>query len=120
MKVVLVVDDEPLIRQLIESVLLDEGYGVLVANSGMRMLQTLETAQPDVILLDVMMPNGDGREAFRTLRSHDHLRDIPVVMMSAGVGSHLLDPAITAFMPKPFDLDILIATVERAIAASGG
>lgn len=118
MKTVLVVDDEPLIRQLIETVLLDEGYTVLIANSGSRMLQTLETARPDAILLDVMMPNGDGREAFKIMQTHAQFRHIPVVMMSAGVGAHALDPAITAFIPKPFDIDMLIETVARVVAVN--
>lgn len=117
MTLVLVVDDEPLIRELIESVLVDEGYHVQVAGSGRGLLTLLETADPDLILMDVMMPDGNGRDTFRCLQGDCRLRSIPVVMMSAGITARALDPRIAGFLPKPFDLALLLAIVARTVGA---
>jgi DNA-binding response OmpR family regulator len=65
--------------------------------------------------MDVMMPGGDGREAYRALRSQSDLPAVPVVMMSAAVHPHGLDPTIAAFLPKPFALDQLLATVNGLV-----
>ena len=119
MTLVLVVDDEPLIRELIESVLVDEGYRVHVAGSGRGLLKLLETTEPDLILMDVMMPDGNGRETFRSLQGDPRLKAIPVVMMSAGVTAHTLDPGIAGFLPKPFDLSVLLAIIDRTVKPHG-
>jgi len=71
--------------------------------------------RPDLVLMDVMMPGIDGREAYQQLRSNPEHRDIPVVMMSAGVRPIRLDPSIAGFMAKPFDLTQLIELVTRLI-----
>jgi two-component system response regulator VicR len=114
-KRVLVVDDEPVIRHVIEDILRDEGYEVVLASGGHRMLDVLESVVPDLVLLDVMMPEGDGREAARWMQAQQHLRHIPVVMMSAGIAVDQLDTPHRAFLPKPCDLDILLATVQQVI-----
>ncbi len=119
MTLVLVVDDEPLIRDLIEAVLVDEGYHVQVAASGQGLLKLLRTTDPDLILMDVMMPDGNGQETFRDLQGDSRLRGIPVVMMSAGVAAHSLDPGIAGFLPKPFDLALLLAVIDRTIRPDG-
>ena len=115
MKWVLVVDDEPSILQLISDLLRDEAYGVLVARSGREMLTVLETERPDLILLDVMMPDGDGREALHLMQAQPQLRDIPVVMMSAGVDRQQVRELATTFLAKPFDLEDLLRTVVDTI-----
>lgn len=115
MKRILVVDDEPPIRQVIGDLLGDEGYGVLYASSGRSMLKLLETERPDLVLLDLMMPNGDGWEALRTMRAQAQLRAIPVVIVSDGVGPRAHDSVSVPFLTKPFDLEQLLAAVTQAI-----
>ena len=115
MKTVLVVDDEPGLRAVVRAVLDNEGYAVLEAAHGKAMLELLARERPDLVLLDVMMPGGDGREAFRELRTRADLADVPVVMMSAAVRPDGLDPSIAAFLRKPFDLDHLLALVANFI-----
>jgi len=115
MKRVLVVDDEPPIRQMIGDVLGDEGYGVLVASSGRGMLTVLETEQPDLILLDLMMPDGDGWEVLQTMQAQPQLRAIPVVIVSSGFLPHRLDGVVAPFLFKPFDLEQLLSAVTQAI-----
>ena len=118
MKTVLVVDDEPGLRAVVRAILDDEGYAVLEAPHGPAMLALLAQAHPDLVLLDVMMPGGDGRDAYRELRTRADLPDVPVVMMSAVVQPDGLDPSIAAFLRKPFDLDHLLALVAHLIGPS--
>ncbi len=118
MKTVLVVDDEPALRAVLRAVLDDEGYAVLEAAHGPAMLELLARKRADMVLLDVMMPGGDGREAYRHLRARADLPDVPVVMMSAAVQPDGLDPSIAAFLRKPFDLDDLLTLVTDLIGPS--
>ncbi len=115
MKTVLIVDDEPVVRAVVRDVLSEEGYAVVEAPDGRTMLEILARESPDLVLMDVMMPGVDGREAYRILRSREDLPDVPVVMMSAAAKEDRLDPTIAAFLPKPFDLDRLMETVVGLI-----
>ncbi|MEY3868855.1 MAG: hypothetical protein RLZZ338_2746 [Cyanobacteriota bacterium] len=80
---VLVVDDEPNNFDVVEFILFTEGYKLNYATSGAKALTFLETSQPDVILLDVMMPEMDGIEVCRQIKAHPLWRYIPVVMVTA-------------------------------------
>ncbi len=117
-KTVLVVDDEPVLRTIVREILHEEGYAVIEAADGRGMLEIMARERPDLVLMDVMMPGVDGREAYRQLRSHPEHRDIPVVMMSAAVKPHGLDPTIAGFVAKPFDITDLIGLVARLIGHS--
>jgi len=114
-KTVLVVDDEPVLRTIVREILHEEGYAVIEAADGRVMLEIMARQRPDLVLMDVMMPGVDGREAYRQLRSRPEHSDIPVVMMSAAVPAHGLDPSIAGFMAKPFDLTQLVELVVRLI-----
>ena len=115
MKTVLVVDDEPVLRTIVREVLHEEGYAVIEAADGRGMLEMMERERPDLVLMDVMMPGVDGREAYRQLRSRPEHRDIPVVMMSAAIQPHGLDPTIAGFVAKPFDITDLVGLVARLL-----
>ena len=115
MKRILVVDDEPFIQQLLRDILEDEGYAVLLASGGRRMLELLKTEVPDLILLDVMMPDGNGREALLLMQAQPQLRDIPVVVMSAGLSQHEMTIESAAFLGKPFELEHLLQLIEDTI-----
>jgi diguanylate cyclase len=114
-KTVLVVDDEPVLRTIVREILHEEGYAVIEAPDGRVMLEIMARQRPDLVLMDVMMPGVDGREAYRQLRSRPEHSDIPVVMMSAAVPAHGLDPSIAGFMAKPFDLTQLVELVVHLI-----
>src|SRR5215212_7282264 len=114
-KTVLVVDDEPVLRTIVREILHEEGYEVIEAPDGRVMLEMMAKERPDLVLMDVMMPVVDGREAYRQLRLRPEHRDVPVVMMSAGVRPIKLDPSIAGFMAKPFDLSQLVDLVARLI-----
>jgi CheY-like chemotaxis protein len=114
-KNVLVVDDEPVIREVVADVLRDEGYAVASVGDGKMALDYLGRETPDLILMDVMMPGMDGRQAYVAMRSRPDLPNVPVVMMSAAIDLARLDPSIAGYLPKPFDLDDLVDLVERLI-----
>ena len=115
MKTVLVVDDEPAVRATLRAILEDEGYAVREAPHGRAMLEMLAREPVDLVLMDVMMPDGDGREAYRELRARPDLPDVPVVMMSAAIRPDGVDPTIAAFLQKPFELNHLLALVARLL-----
>lgn len=116
MSLVLVVDDEPMIRDLIAAVLEDTGYTVMTVESGRRLLDLLGSTVPDLVMMDVMMPDGGGRETFEAMQAADHLRAIPVILMSAAVAPQTLDQRITGFLAKPFDLTVLLAHVAHVVS----
>src|SRR3970040_2814212 len=80
---ILVVDDERKIRDLVRSSLEREGYTVLVADSGQGALEALERANPDLVVLDLMLPDVSGEEVARSVRSHS---DLPIIMLTAKAG----------------------------------
>jgi two-component system, NtrC family, sensor kinase len=80
---ILVVDDTPTNLQVLFDLLSDQGYRVAIAKNGETALQRLQTSQPNLILLDVMMPGIDGFETCQRLKSEPTTRDIPVVFMTA-------------------------------------
>jgi CheY-like chemotaxis protein len=109
----LVVDDELSILEALEDVLATEGYEVLTAHNGAEGLKRLGEALPDLVLLDLMMPVMDGREMLRRMREDPRLKDIPVIIMSAGRISDEERRAACATLPKPFDLDNLLRTLSE-------
>ncbi len=120
LKTVLVVDDEPVLRSIVREILHEEGYAVVEAADGQGLLEIMARERPALVLMDVMMPGVDGREAYRQLRSRPEHQDVPVVMMSAAVQSNGLDPSISGFLAKPFDLNRLVELVVRLIGHPHG
>jgi len=116
MSTILVVEDEPLIRDVLVAVLADEGYSVVTAGDGQAALEVLTREVPDLVLMDVMMPRLDGPATYRVIRSHAHLDQLPVILMSAVARPMDLDPAITAFLRKPFDVDDLLPLIESVLS----
>ena len=118
MSTILVVDDEPLIRDVVVDLLHDEGYAVVTADDGLAAVEMVQQEAPGLVLMDVMMPRMDGRAAFQAMREHAHGGGLPVVLMSAMVEPADLDPEITAFVRKPLDLDHLLTLIARLLTNS--
>ncbi|HEX5497788.1 MAG TPA: response regulator [Thermomicrobiales bacterium] len=116
-RTILVADDEADVRSLILALLEDEGYRVVVAANGRAAIEVVERRRPDLILMDIMMPTMDGREATRRLRARPESASIPIVLMSA-VTNESPQPGVQAFVAKPFDLDDLLATIDRLLDES--
>lgn len=114
MKRILVVDDELDIALAVRAVLEAEGYQADTAANGSECLEMLRHAQPDLLLLDVMMPLVDGFGVLEQMREEG--LQVPVVMMSAIRPDSRLDGyQIEAFLRKPFQLDALLDVVGRVL-----
>lgn len=81
-KTVLIVDDNPDIREIYQVKFKREGFATLTAGDGQECLELLETARPDVVLLDLQMPVMDGLETLRRMKADAELAQIPVVILS--------------------------------------
>lgn len=114
---ILIADDDRAIREALARALTLEGYEVLQANDGAAALQLVESAQPDVAVLDVMMPNVDGLTVCRVLRAEKNR--IPVLMLTARTETPDrvagLDAGADDYLPKPFDLDELLARLRALL-----
>jgi CheY-like chemotaxis protein len=117
---ILVVDDEPMVRQTLGQFLGDEGYTVEEAADGADALARVGEHRPDVILLDLMMPGMNGRQFLRALRDDPRYVDLPVVVMTAVRGLTVQPAAMGAseVVEKPFDVDDLLNKVALAIYRS--
>jgi two-component system chemotaxis response regulator CheY len=115
---VLVVDDDPDIRELLVSVLSDDGYEAESARNGRDALEVLDRWPADLIVLDLMMPVMDGWTFARRMKEK---WAIPFVVLSAAtdVERHAQEIGAADVIPKPFDLERLLPTIERAVAGGG-
>jgi DNA-binding NtrC family response regulator len=113
---ILIVDDDPRVRDVVAELLAEDGYQVRCAANGHEALAILASDEIDLVLSDVMMPQLDGPSFVRRLQAQGYHQ--PVVLMSAHVTSavHML-PDVT-FLPKPFDLDGLLRLVVRLLDGS--
>jgi UDP-3-O-acyl N-acetylglucosamine deacetylase len=116
-KTILVVDDEDGVRESVREVLTDEGYRVVDTADGARVLDIIKTERPELVLLDIWMPQVDGIGLLKEIKSHEP--EINVVMVSGHGNIHT---AVTAtkfgafdFIEKPVSLDGLLLTVQRAL-----
>jgi CheY-like chemotaxis protein len=118
---VLIVDDDDVIREALQTALEDAGLAVRTAEHGRAALETLDTWTPDLILLDLMMPVMDGW-AFREAQQKTPAASrIPVIVLSAAHGLTDIAEAVRAarVIPKPFDLDEVITAVFGILQRSG-
>ena len=113
---ILLVDDEPHIIELVQMYLQKEGYTVLSAGDGERALQTIAAMEPELIVLDLMLPKVDGWEVCRQVRAES---DVPIIMLTARdeavdkiVG---LELGADAYLTKPFNPRELVAWVKAVL-----
>lgn len=118
MAIILVVDDEVGIRELLSEILIDEGYDVRLAENATAARQVRNELRPDLVLLDIWMPDTDGISLLKEWHASGHL-NMPVVMMS---GHGTIDTAVEAtrfgafdFLEKPIALQKLLSTVQKAL-----
>jgi CheY-like chemotaxis protein len=114
---VLVVDDEPSIREVLADTLSEEGWSVVAAGDGKEAFKHLESGlRPTAIVLDIMMPRMNGHEFMEALRSDPRTGSIPVIQISAGRYSAI--PGIAARLEKPFRIERLLHLLDTyALAA---
>ena len=118
---ILVVDDERKIRDLVRSYLEREGYSVLLADSGQRALETSSRVAPDLVVLDLMLPDLSGEEVARSLRTAS---DVPIIMLTSKAKEEDrvagLRLGADDYLVKPFSPRELVARVEAVLRRAGG
>lgn len=115
--VVLVVDDSPTVRKIVQLTLNRERIHVVTAGDGLTALAAVSDTLPDLILLDIMLPHMDGYNICHLVRNNPEYRDLPIIMLSGkdGIFDRMRGKLAgsTEYMTKPFDSTELVQTVRR-------
>jgi len=117
-KKILVVDDEADIRKFLTTVLEKEGYQTFTAEDGVKALQIARQEKPDLVTLDLQMPNQTGTDFYRKLTRDKDLAGTPVIVISGLSGRHLAVKEPIAVFDKPIDPEEFLKAVEKALANS--
>lgn len=116
---VLIIDDDPSINELVCMALTNEGYVTYDALSGIRGYRVAKREQPDIIILDIMMPEMDGFEVFRKLKLDPETKRIPVMFLSALTTDDAIQKGLcmgaSGYITKPFNLEDLIKKVKEIL-----
>jgi DNA-binding response OmpR family regulator len=121
---ILVVDDDPVIQNLLALNFEMEGYSVATASDGAEALDSIAARRPDVVVLDVMMPKVDGIEVVRRMKADATTAAVPVLLLSARAQakdvSEGLEAGADAYMTKPFDPADLLDRVASLLNGTEG
>ena len=117
---VLVVDDDPNIRELLQVNLTAAGYAVAAATNGHEAVSAAEIRRPDLIILDIMMPGMDGWEVCKFIRDDPRFGNTRILMLTAKgtEKDRMIGRAIfkaDEYMVKPFDIDMLLKVIEKLL-----
>jgi CheY-like chemotaxis protein len=112
---ILVVDDEADVRAFLTAILAKEGYETVTAANGREALEIVRRTPPDLVILDLQMPQQTGTDFYRRLSQDRELRTIPIIVVSGLAGRHLAVSKPFAVFDKPIDPEEFAATVARAL-----
>lgn len=117
-KIIYLVEDSPEIREMIYFLLEGTGYSVFSCPSAKSLQDRLAVEFPDLIILDVMLPDGNGIQICNAIKSTHETSHIPVLLMSATINEAITKRQHLAedFIGKPFDIDDFVKKIERLIA----
>lgn len=116
---ILVVDDDVGNLRLVEGILSSNGYAVIKAINGEEALAKVKSESPDLIVLDVMMPEVNGYDVCYELRFNDNYEKIPIILLtirSQELGSELSDRVNIGYIPKPIDADLLLEKIDSLLS----
>jgi two-component system response regulator VicR len=121
---IMVVDDEPDVVDLVKLVLESDGFDVVTAYGGKEALDKIGQEMPDLVLLDIMMPQMDGWEVYSRIRASPRTKDTPVAMLTAKsqsidkmIGLHVVK--VDDYITKPFGRSELLERVKRILKEKG-
>jgi len=120
---VLIVDDDPVVRRMLQLSFESEGFNVVTAADGIEGLEAMRNDKPGVVVLDIMMPKLDGMKVMDELNGDDNLRGLPVILLSAKATSLDIDLGLKAgaadYITKPVDPIDLVDRVRSVLAKTG-
>jgi two-component system phosphate regulon response regulator PhoB len=118
MRRILAVDDDSDILEVLQYILEDSGFEVDTLTDGHLLLDKIKESQPDLILLDIMLGNLDGRDLCKIVKTQKDTSDIPIILVSA---SHDISGSLNQigapddFVSKPFDINALLRSINRQL-----
>ena len=119
LKNILVIEDNHAILDVITLILQSEAYIVNGLNKSADMMNHIDDFQPDLLILDIMLPDADGRELLTQIRNNPKTANIPVLMISAKYTAETIQHGLhkpNGFLAKPFDIDDLLDKIEGILA----
>jgi len=124
MATILIVEDNPATRELLREFLQGDGHTVLEASTGLEALTVAGVASPDLILLDLRLPDAHGFDLARRLRQQPRTATIPILALTAYPGDPgaeaLTDSGCTGYLTKPISLELLREALQHYLAGSEG
>ncbi len=119
-KVVVCIEDEPEMIDLVKLILGRKGFDLIGAVGGREGLETVRKLKPDLVLLDLMMPDMDGWEVYQQMKADDELKDVPVIVVTAKaqsidkvLGLHIAK--VDDYVTKPFGPQELLQSVNKVL-----
>ena len=123
-KTVMIVEDNELNMKLFNDLLRANGYATLPMRNGYEALETLEEHTPDLIIMDIQLPEISGLEVTRTIKQNESLRHIPVIAVTAfamkGDEERIRQGGCEAYLSKPISVASFIETVKRFVGEANG
>ncbi len=117
---IMIVDDDPYIVKYMLDILTDNGYATCSASDGTEALEVLKKEKPDLVTLDLEMPNEWGPRFYRKMSKDADFKKIPVIVISGLSGIHLAIPGAVASFKKPFDPNKLLETIRDTLEGKLG
>lgn len=121
---ILIIDDDKDLAQLTKTALMTKGYQASILHSAVNIIEEIKARNPDLILMDIVMPGISGPEAVRNLKADGHLKDIPVVFLTGLISSGEEDVEETGVnidgrtyqtLGKPYEIDALLGLVKKLL-----
>jgi DNA-binding response OmpR family regulator len=119
---VVCIEDSPETLELVRLILKKEGYEVTTTSGGREGLQAIAQVKPDIVLLDLMMPDMDGWEVYQTMKADENMKEIPVIIITAKsqsidkvLGLHIAK--VDDYITKPFSPTELVASIKKALTS---
>ena len=119
MSKILIIEDNPLSRLSLKGHLTKEGYTVIESNDGRNGLMLARSEHPDLIVLDVMLPQMDGYHIARLLKFDENYKNIPIIMLTARTNDadkiSGIEAGASCYITKPFDINYLLKEIKRLL-----
>lgn len=116
-KKILIIEDEEDIITILNFILVEAGYTVFADSSGKEIFNMISSFNPDLILLDLFLPEIDGREICKAIKADENTSHIPVIVISGApdIYNTIMDACANDVVEKPFEVNVLLSRIERQL-----